>query len=316
MVAKKSGWLVVGVVLLISAGFLVALAPGSVAGLSIPGVGQTKMVATGSSLRNCDLVLNFDSINTSPSGSASATSYLASNGVTISGATAGTSIVALNSEIAYGGQGFVASSLPNVLTQTGSNAPVVFTLNFAAPLSSVSFVRPFLIAGPSGQVFPEWKATAYNGTTSVATHGQALISSYTNVSAVKFTFSGSSDINSLTIHSNSYGYAGYSAVLIDNLTLTSPALCRSGATFSEKGLTGLFVWNVVVTGTSGPALAWFVAMYPMGLTLSSMGTTITFELPSGTYSWSVNSIAGTPTVGSGSLTISYPTATSVSTTWT
>lgn len=266
--------------------------------------------------KSCSLVLNFDSLPTSPSGSAPATSYLASYGITVQNATSGTSIIALNSNIAYGGGGFRAASLPNVLTQTGSNAPVTFTLSFATPVSVVSFVRPFLIAGPSGQVFPQWKATALNGTTVVKSVGQALISSYTNVSAKTFTLSGSSMITAVRIDSNSHYFAGYSAVLIDNLTLKSAAFCRAKATFAESGLTGPFVWSVAVTGTSGPAYPWFAAMYPSGLTLSSMGTSITFSLPSGIYGWTTNSTFGTPTPAAGSVTVSYPTSSLVAITWT
>lgn len=307
-----------GVTVLTLIGLLVVLSPGTSAVVTSRSAsdGATLTALSGSSLRNCEIVLNFDSINTSPSGTANAVPYLASYGISVVGATSGTSIIALNSEIAYGGLGFVAASLPNVLTQTGSNAPVVFTLSFATPVSQVSFVRPFLIAGPTGQVFPEWKATAYNGTTVVATHGQALISSYTNVSAKEFTFKGSEPITSLTIHSNSYDYAGYSAVLIDNLTLESSSFCGTSARFTESGLSGAFVWNITVTGTSGPAYAWFVAMYPSGLTLTSMSTSVTFKLPSGTYGWSVESLSGTPVAGSGSVTLTYPTTTTVSTTWT
>jgi hypothetical protein len=114
MKTSSRAWLIVGTVLLLSGGSMTILATGAGIGTSnhAAGVSPARPAVTPKLSKDCAVVLNFDSINTVPSGSASATSYLASYGITVQNATAGTSIIALNSNIAYGGGGFVAASLP------------------------------------------------------------------------------------------------------------------------------------------------------------------------------------------------------------
>src|SRR5205814_1572135 len=100
---------------------------------------------------------------------------------------------------------------PNLLTQTGSNDPVSFTLNFATPLNSFGFTRPQLIAGPSGITHPEWSVHAFNSlgqevSTNTQPVGEALISSFSNVPARSFTIQGPG-ITSVRFDSNNHHFA-------------------------------------------------------------------------------------------------------------
>lgn len=201
--------------------------------------------------------LNFDSINASL-GPANAAYYLSSYGITLSGLTPGTEVVALNDN-AYGGRGFIAPSQPNVLTQTGPvGEKLSYTLDFPCAVSHLQFTRPFLIASTSGQIFPEWTATAYNPSGGVVgSVGQALIRTFQNATAVSFNINGT-DITSLRFDSNGQGIAGYSAVLIDNLFLSSTAR-TTGASGLQGGnlslgglLSKLLSPTVAVGGVSVP----------------------------------------------------------------
>ncbi len=113
------------------------------------------------------------------------------------------------------------SSPPNVLVQTGSLDPVRFTLNFSAPRDSVAFTRPMLVAGSSGITHPLWSAHALNALgQEISTVGEGLIASFTNVPAQAFTLSGPG-ITAVRVDSNNEHFAAFSAVLIDDLTLSS-----------------------------------------------------------------------------------------------
>lgn len=172
------------------------------------------------------LTLNFDSVDAS-SGDVNASSYLAGFGISLTGVTPGTTVVILDNANVYGGTAAVPSSVPNYLTQVGSNDPVTFTLNFATPLNSFEFTRPKLLAGPNGITHPEWSAHAFNsGGVEVATVGESLIASFSDVPAKTFTMT-KPNIASVRIDSNNRHFAAFSAVLIDDMKLahTTPAQC-------------------------------------------------------------------------------------------
>lgn len=180
-------------------------------------------------------VLNFDSVNASSGACVSAESYLNSFGITLSGVTPGTTVSIVDSTKLYNGAAAVAPSMPNLLTQCGSNDPVTFTLNFPNSLSSVSFTRAKLLAGPSGITHPQWSAHAFDSQgKELATAGEALISSFQDVPAKTFTLNGPG-IVSLRFDSNNQHFAAFSAVLIDDLTLTGTATtCAAVDAWSTK----------------------------------------------------------------------------------
>ena len=158
--------------------------------------------------------LNFDSVSTSST--VDATSYFASHGITLSGVTAGTQVSIMAYSYLYGGAALVPVSSPNLLMQTGSNAPVSFTMNFSTPLTSFSFVRPGDLAPSS---FPAWQAYAFAGSTLIASTGQ----SYSCCQAAgTYTLAGPG-ITSIRFDSQNGNFAAFNAVPLDNFTLqTAP----------------------------------------------------------------------------------------------
>ena len=167
-------------------------------------------------------VVNFDSVDAAH-GRVLADDYLAEHGITLSEVSSGTIVAIANAKDRF----LAPSSPPNVLTQVNSNDPVSFTLNLPAPVESVQFTRPGLVAGPTGITFPEWQAQALNAKGEiVAEAGEPLGSGkkyYSDVPARTFTLSGP-EIVAVRFRSNNHHFAGFSAVVIDDLTLV-----RTGA---------------------------------------------------------------------------------------
>jgi|GEM_PF-6488697 len=175
------------------------------------------------SLAAATLRLDFDSAVTSPpSYAVDATAYLAANGITISSLTPGTSVRIIGDLGYYNGEAVRAPSSPNTLTQTGSNAPVQFTLRFAVPLDSFSFKRSSLIARPIVS-HPFWRAAAFNaaGAQIGPTLGESRIGSGKDVPAATFTLRGPG-IASVRFNSENQG-SGFNAVVLDDFVLTVPA---------------------------------------------------------------------------------------------
>ena len=150
------------------------------------------------------------------------TGYLAAFGISIVNDSPGTSIVIIDDRFSYGGQALVASSPHNMLTQINMNAAIQFELVFSAPVTNVSFVRPTLLAGPNGILFPQWSATLFLDATPVSGPvGEGLGSYFTNQPAATFNLPGAG--NRLVFSSNGFGIAAFSAVVIDDLNfLTLP----------------------------------------------------------------------------------------------
>jgi Tol biopolymer transport system component/N-acetylneuraminic acid mutarotase len=164
--------------------------------------------------------VDFDAPDATSGACVPAASYLGGYGITLSGVTPGTTVSVVDASRLYAGTAAVAPSAPNVLTQCGSNDPVTFTLNFAGPLSGVSFTRARLLAGPSGITHPQWSARAFNAQgQEVAAAGEALISSFADVPARTFALN-AAGITTLRFDSNGFRFAAFSAALIDDLTLT------------------------------------------------------------------------------------------------
>ena len=176
--------------------------------------------------------LNFDAVNAS-AGPVDASSYLAGSGITLSAVTAGTAIDVVNNQSVYGGAAASPSSSPNMLMQINVNAPVSYTLNFATPLTSLGFTRPMLLAGPSGITHPQWSAHAFDASgQEVASASEGLIASYSNVPASTFTLTGDG-ITSVRFDSNGYNFTAFSAVLIDDLTITTTSATTSATATSS-----------------------------------------------------------------------------------
>ena len=166
------------------------------------------------------ITINFDDGVDASQGRLVANDYLAKYGVSTSDVTPGT-IVAIV-DVASQGEALVAPSPPNVLTQVNSNDPVSFTLNLPTTFGSVQFTRPALTAGPTGVTFPEWQAQALDAHGHVLDEvGEPLGAGpryYSDVPAQTFTLKGSG-IKAVRFNSKNYHFAGFSAVIIDDLVL-------------------------------------------------------------------------------------------------
>lgn len=163
--------------------------------------------------------IDFHSVDATGS-AVNAPSYLAGFGVTLSGVTGGTTVVIMDDANLYGGQPADPASAPNVLTQLGSNAPVTFTLNFLTALDSFAFTRPQLLPGPSGITHPAWQAYAYAGLTQIGVVSESLIASFSTVPAATYTLNGPG-IATVQFDSQNGNFAAFSAVLLDNMVLTT-----------------------------------------------------------------------------------------------
>ena len=191
--------------------------------------GSYNIVTTINAIGSSSQTLNLDSVNAAAA-SVNATSYLANYGITLSGLSPGTTVSIFNNQNVYGGMAASPSSAPNLMTQIGSNSAVTYTLNFASPLDSFRFTRPMLVAGPSGITHPQWSAHAFNSAgQEVASAGEGLIGSFSNVPANTFTLSGSG-ITSVRFDSNCFNFAAFSAVLLDDLVLTTSGVAPGSAT--------------------------------------------------------------------------------------
>ncbi|MDX6769641.1 MAG: hypothetical protein SF051_08925 [Elusimicrobiota bacterium] len=82
-------------------------------------------------------------------------------GVDLRDLTQGTDVMIVDEGDLYEGTAVdAAGASGDVLTQTGRNGEVCFTMAFRAPVQSVSFDRVALRVGPNGVSHPWWRATA------------------------------------------------------------------------------------------------------------------------------------------------------------
>ncbi|MBI3435040.1 MAG: caspase family protein [Proteobacteria bacterium] len=169
------------------------------------------------------IVVNFDALNAhgqaSGVGDKQLTDYLARFGIKLVASTA-QRIAAFDERNIYAGKAVKASSGRGVLMQQGGS-PVSYTLEFAAPLKSISFDRVALIAGPSGITHPTWTAVALDGAGKVvASVAENEIRSYANVQAKTFTLA-ANGIRRLVVTGDHRGFAAFSSLVLDNLVLLS-----------------------------------------------------------------------------------------------
>jgi hypothetical protein len=206
------------------------------------------------------VVLDFDSTSAGAS-CTDATPYLAQFGITLSAVTPGSMVGIVSSAATYNGQATQAASMPNVLTQCGpASQALSYTMNFPVALDHLTFTRPLLLTGPSGITHPQWSAHALDATGhEIATVGEGLISSFSDVPAQIFTLNGPG-IRAVRLDSNAFSFAAFAAALIDDVVqlqnLVGPAgpIGPTGATGAQGaiGPTG-------ETGALGP-------MGPIGAT--------------------------------------------------
>ncbi len=169
--------------------------------------------------------VNFDSLNAvkAPVQTAAVEKYLAGYGITVASLSPGTTLTVDNQKQIAGGNSVLAASPFNILTQTGSNGPVQFTLRFAPLLSQFGFTRPELLANPFVS-HPAWQVTAFDGSGAVVEQvGEAEIDSSTNVGAREFSLSQSNGPGIATVQFSSMGTGlnTFNGMLLDNFILTT-----------------------------------------------------------------------------------------------
>jgi VCBS repeat-containing protein len=166
-------------------------------------------------------------INARPSGE-DATPYLAANGVSITNLTLGTVFQIQDDRDPYDNTPLIpddhistlTSSHHNFVWQRGTNDPVSVVLTFDDPVSDVSFYR---IGSTGGAATPEWNVQVYNGGTLLVTQGQPY-NGFHQSAPTLYSFEaagyGASQITHISLYSNNYHSAAYSAVGIDDLAFT------------------------------------------------------------------------------------------------
>jgi hypothetical protein len=169
-------------------------------------------------------LIDFEAVDASagPVSGAELSNYLAGYGVTVSQVSSNTAVAVQADSNLLGGTVTVASSGDNLLTQTGANGAVAYTLLFNRPYLGVSWTRTELLAGTGGVETPGWRATAYDSNgAAVGSVGEQQRGSFTNVPARRFTLTGP-DIASVTFAGdNSVG--ALATLPLDDLLLSSIA---------------------------------------------------------------------------------------------
>ena len=174
-----------------------------------------------STLTYAQTLLDFDNVATTCSGYVDATSYLAASGITISNVSPGTTAVQIANDCAiYDGDAVIPPSAPNVLSQFGANGPVSYRLNFATALTSFSFKRSGLFAGPSGITHPAWTVRAFNSSdVQIAIASEGQIASFSDVPAASFTLDGPG-ISYVSVEADNVTTA-FSSVVLDDFIICS-----------------------------------------------------------------------------------------------
>jgi len=159
------------------------------------------------------LSLDFDSIDAS-AGNVDPTSYLAGQGVVLTNNSPASNVVIVDYRNFFD---VIPPSLPNFITQLGSNDPVSYTMTFNRPLESLSFTRTRLV-DPGGLAYPEWLVTVYNASgVSGPSVGDSLKGYYGDNPAVTYTLAIPNDlVKSVVVYSNNHNFAGMSAVTLDD----------------------------------------------------------------------------------------------------
>ena len=179
------------------------------------------------------LVADFPVVDTAsaPNYTVAAAPYLHSlSGISITERKPATSeIVLINNRALYQGGAVKPTTSQNILTQVNTNnGPASFTLRFSEPMVSVSFIRPALYPDTeSGVTHPAWSAHALDSAGyELSSQSEELTRSFTDVSARTYilTAPDNKGISAVRFDSdprlNGRPFAGFSAVLIEQLTMT------------------------------------------------------------------------------------------------
>jgi len=160
-------------------------------------------------------VINFDSVDAS-GGGVDATGYLSGFGITLVNVSHPGTVDIFDDQVSNFQS---ASSGTNFLLQQVGGAPAEsFTMDFATPLTSLSFTR---IENVTNNLVAAWTATAFAGSTPLTSYSESLgLGPFTPHT---YVFSGPG-ITSLTISANGANVAGITSAAIDDLTLTPAAV--------------------------------------------------------------------------------------------
>ena len=166
-------------------------------------------------------IINFDSIDASanPVGGTTLQNYLARYAITISHVTPGSQVVVDDDRRSYGGGVVFASSPHNFLSDYFLNAPNSFTLNLASPADSVNFTR--IAGGPFPTIYASWTATALSASGQEISSVSEFSPGDANFPGKTFTLRGPG-IAKVRWDSDGFGFAAFSAVLVDDLVLNYP----------------------------------------------------------------------------------------------
>ncbi len=177
-----------------------------------------------------EVVVEFPEVDTSaPGHTVAALPYLHQLGISVTDIQPPTSeIVLINNRALYQGAAVNPTTSQNLLTQMNTgNVPASFTLKFAEPSRSVSFTRPALYpATNSGITHPAWSAHALDADgVELSSQSEGLTRSFSDVPAARYVLRspGFAPIAALRFDSdprlNGIPFAGFSAILIERLTL-------------------------------------------------------------------------------------------------
>jgi len=151
--------------------------------------------------------------------------YLAGYGITLSDITPGTDVY-INDQSTSGW--INTSSPPNVLRQLFLQGPQSYRMNFASPLEELGFTRSGVDgdAYPGGISYCEWTVSAYNSSdVLLGSAHEDMWFTYSDVPSAPFTLHGP-DIAYAVVASDNHYYAGYPAVVLDDIVVPEPAtLC-------------------------------------------------------------------------------------------
>jgi hypothetical protein len=178
-----------------------------------------------------EVVVEFPDVDTSttPGHTVAALPYLHRLEISVTDIQPATSeIVLVNNRGLYQGAAVHPTTSQNLLTQVNTgNVPASFTLKFPPSVRIVSFTRPALYpATNSGITHPAWSAHALDAEGhELSSQSEGLTRSFVDVPAVKYVLRspGFDPIAALRFDSdprlNGVPFAGFSAILIERLTL-------------------------------------------------------------------------------------------------
>lgn len=173
-----------------------------------------------------ETIVNFDALNASgrPQGmhGQELSNYLATYGVSISGATPGTYVTVYDARDIYADiQPVIPTSPFNVITQGGSNDPVSYTLDFTLAQDFFSFTRTGVRAGRTGVALPAWRVTAYDAANNlIGSVEEGARSIFVDIPEQTFTLNGP-NIRHITVASNNGHVAAFSSAILDNFRLSA-----------------------------------------------------------------------------------------------